>query len=175
MKDPKSLKIYKYGKEVLGLKAKEIGNIDQKISDLVENMRYTMYASGNGVGLAAPQVGESIQLSVIDISMGENPEDFILLINPEILESDGSEVGDEGCLSLPGFSMPVKRKSKVLLKSLDINGNEWQKEYDGFIARVLQHEIDHLHGILIIDKVSSLKKQMLKKEIRKLERDGLWD
>jgi len=172
--EEKLLKIYKYGDDVLKLKAKEVKNIGDEIVKLMHHMFATMYHTSNGVGLAAPQVGESLQLSVIDLSMGQNPEDLMVLINPEIIESDGSETGEEGCLSLPGISIPVNRKSKLLLKYIDIDGKEHKLEFEGFKARVIQHEIDHLEGVLIIDRVSALKKQMVKKEIKRLKKNGEW-
>lgn len=173
--EEKLLRIYKYGDDILKLKAKEIKNIDKKIAELSRYMAKTMYYTGNGIGLAAPQVGKSIQLSIIDLSMGTNPADFLVLINPQILEAEGSEVADEGCLSLPGFTMPVKRRARLLLRAFDLDGKEWRQEFEGFKARVVQHEIDHLNGVLIIDRVSSLKRQIIKKEIKKLAKDGFWD
>jgi peptide deformylase len=168
------LKIYKYGDDVLKLKAKEVKNIDEEIVKLMRRMSAAMYNTNNGVGLAAPQVGESLQLSVIDLSMGQKPEELMVLINPEILESDGVETGEEGCLSLPGISIPIKRKTKLLLKYFDIDGKEHKLEYEGFTARAIQHEIDHLEGILIIDRISSLKKQMVKKDIKRMKKNGQW-
>ena len=174
MENNNILKIYKYGDDVLKLKAKEVENLDGKIAQLVDRMSWTMHKTFSAIGLAAPQVGESIRLSVIDLSMGENKDDQIVLINPEILEVEGSETGDEGCLSFPGLSMTVNRAAKIFLKNFDINGKEVRKEIDGFLARVIQHEIDHLDGTLIIDRVSSLKRQFVKKEIKRLKKDGKW-
>jgi peptide deformylase len=174
MENNNILKIYKYGDDVLKLKAKEIENIDGKIAQLVDRMTQTMHQAYSAIGLAAPQVGESIRLSVIDLSMGENKDDQIVLINPEILELEGNETGDEGCLSFPGISVTINRAAKIFLKNFDINGKEIRKEIDGFLARVIQHEIDHLDGKLIIDRVSSLKRQFVRKEIKRLQKDGKW-
>ncbi|MGD2090827.1 MAG: peptide deformylase [Candidatus Aminicenantes bacterium] len=168
------LKIYKYGDDVLKLKAKAVENLDGRIAQLVDRMTRTMHQSYSAIGLAAPQVGESLQLSVIDLSMGENKDDQILLINPEILEFEGNETGDEGCLSFPGISLPINRAARIFLKTFDMNGKEIRKEIDGFLARVIQHELDHLNGTLIIDRVSSLKRKFVKKEIKRLQRDGKW-
>ena len=173
--DENVLKIYKYGEDVLQLKAKEVKNIGEEIVRLLYKMTATMYNTDNGIGLAAPQVGESLQVSVIDLSMGTKPDERMILINPEIIETDGEETGEEGCLSLPGISIPVKRKSGLLLRYFDLEGKEHQREFQGFMARAIQHEIDHLQGVLIIDRVSSLKKQMVKKEIKRLKRDGKWN
>jgi peptide deformylase len=172
--EEKKLKIYKYGEDVLKLKAKDITNIDGKLVELIKHMSHTMHNTYSAIGLAAPQIGESIKLSVIDLSMGENEDNQILLINPEILEFEGKEAGDEGCLSFPGITVSVNRSTRILLKTLDINGNEIRKELDGFIARVIQHEIDHLDGTLIIDRISSLKKQFVKKEVRRLQKIDEW-
>ena len=133
-----------------------------------------MHNSYSAIGLAAPQIGKSLQLSVIDTSIGEDKDDLLVLINPEILEAEGSEVDDEGCLSFPGINVPVKRNTRIFLKSIDINGKEIRVEIEGFLARVIQHEIDHLKGVLIIDRLSSLKRQMLKKEIKRLKKNGEW-
>ena len=134
----------------------------------------TMHNSYSAIGLAAPQIGKSLQLSVIDTSRCENKDDLLVLINPEILEAEGSEVDDEGCLSFPSINVPVKRNTRIFLKSIDINGKEIRGEIEGFLARVIQHEIDHLKGVLIIDRLSSLKRQMLKKEIKRLKKNGEW-
>jgi peptide deformylase len=159
----KILQIYKYGDDVLKLKAPKVTNIDEEIVKLIRLMTATLYYTTNGVGLAAPQVGTSLQLSVIDLSVGQKADEFMVLLNPEIIEAEGSEAGEEGCLSFPGMCMPVKRKTKLLLKYIDMEGKERQQDFDGFKARVIQHEVDHLDGILIIDRVSSLRRQMVKK------------
>ena len=172
VKETNTLEIYKYGDDVLNLKAVEVKNIDQQLVTLKEQMIHTMHSAATAIGLAAPQVGQSIQFSVIDLSMGQNPDDLLILINPEILEAEGSEVDDEGCLSFPRITLPVKRSTHILLKSIDINGNEIRREVDGYLARVIQHEIDHLNGKLIIDKVSTLKRQMTRKEIKRLKKNG---
>jgi peptide deformylase len=174
MEDNNLLKIYKYGEDILRLKAKEVENLDGKIAQLVDRIAHTLHNTYSAIGLAAPQVGESLRLSVIDLSMGEKKDDQILLINPEILETEGNETGDEGCLSFPGISMTINRAAKIFLKSFDMNGKEIRKEIDGFLARVIQHEIDHLDGTLIIDRVSSLKRQFVKKEIKRLQKDDKW-
>lgn len=170
----KKLKIYKYGDDVLKLKAGKVENIDGKIIDLINRMAFTMNSTYTAVGLAAPQVGESLRLAVIDLSMGEEDDQLVVLINPEILEADGKDSLDEGCLSFPGVTMPVTRNTRILLKNIDLDGNEVRQEVDGFLARVIQHEMDHLDGTLIIDHVSSLKRQFVKKEIKRLQKEGEW-
>jgi len=170
----KVLQIYKYGDDVLKLKAKDVENIDGKTVDLIKQMIHTLHNTNNAIGLAAPQVGESLQLSVIDLTMGQKEDERILLLNPEILEAEGSEVGDEGCLSFPGITLNVNRSAKIFLKTINLDGKEIRKEIEGFMARVIQHEIDHLNGVLMVDRVSSLKRQLVKKEIKKLKKDGKW-
>ena len=168
------MEIYKYGEEVLKQKGSNIKNINQDIIDLIEKMKNTMHGTPNAVGLAAPQIGISLMLSVIDISMGEDENEFTILLNPFIAENEGEETDSEGCLSFPNISLDINRNKKILLKGIDINGKEYEKEYSGFMARAIQHEIDHLNGILIADHVSPLKRQLLKKEIKKLKKNGEW-
>lgn len=175
MEENKLLKIYKFGDEILKVKAKKIDDLDGKLVDLINGMSRTLHNTYSAVGLAAPQVGESLQLSVIDLSMGQNKDELIVLINPEILEKEGNETGDEGCLSFPGISVSINRAAKIFLKTFDLNGKEIRQEIDGFLARVIQHEMDHLDGTLIIDRVSSLKRQFVKKEIKRLQKNGEWD
>jgi peptide deformylase len=174
MEDNNLLKIYKYGDDVLRLKAKNIQNLDGKVVDFIKQMAYTLQSTFYAIGLAAPQVGESIRASVIDLSMGEEENGLVVLINPEILESEGKDTLEEGCLSFPKISVPVNRSTKIFLKNHDFHGNEIRQEIEGFLARVIQHEIDHLDGTLIIDRVSSLKRQFVKKEIKRLQKEGEW-
>lgn len=174
MENSEKLEIYKYGDPILKDEGELIKNIDGDIIKLIEEMRITMYSTPNAIGLAAPQIGKSLKLSVFDISMGKNEEDYTILINPFIAESEGEEIDTEGCLSFPNISVDVKRHSKILLKGVDINGKEYEREYSGFIARVIQHETDHLNGILIADRISPLKRQLLRKEIKKLKKNGEW-
>ena len=174
MEEKKLLNIYKYGDDVLNLKAKDVKNIDDGFIKLKEHMVETMHNTATAVGLAAPQVGESLQLSVIDVSQGTDENELLVLINPEILEAEGSETDDEGCLSFPGITLPVKRNTRIYLKNTDLDGKEIKREIDGFLARVIQHEIDHLNGKLIIDHQSSLKRQLVKKDIKRLKRNGEW-
>lgn len=168
------MKIYKYGDDILRLKAQDVRNIDEKFVDLVHRMTETLYKTRNAVGLAAPQVGESLRLSVIDLSQGTEEGNLIVLINPEIIEADGKDSLEEGCLSFPGISATINRSTKILLQTVTMQGKEVRQEIDGFLARVVQHEIDHLNGITIIDRVSSLKRQLLKREIKTLQEEGEW-
>lgn len=165
--------IRKLGEEVLEIKAPRVEDIDDRIAELAKTMRSTMYEA-NGVGLAAPQVGESIQMAVMDITMGEDESEFMVLINPEILEYNGRETDIEGCLSIPGISVSVPRHTQLRLRAFDLEGKEIVREFEGFKARVIQHEIDHLNGTLIVDHLSALKRQMVKKEIVRLKKNGEW-
>ena len=133
-----------------------------------------MYAA-KGVGLAAPQIGIGKRLSVIDTSVGEREEDKIVIINPEIVLKEGSQTGEEGCLSIPGFREPVTRAQKSGALRLEMRKAR-PVEYDGeeLLARALQHEIDHLNGILFISHLSTLKRDMIRRKIRKLQKAGDW-
>jgi peptide deformylase len=168
-----TLKILKYGEEVLKAKARAITAIDRHIADLAEAMVQTMHQAP-GIGLAAPQVGESLQLVTVDLSVGEIPEELLVVINPEITAAEGFEICEEGCLSVPGYSLPVKRNARIFLQATLLDGRELRMEFEGLKARVLQHEIDHLNGILIVDRMSSLKRTLIKKEISQKRKSGQW-
>jgi len=168
-----TLKICKYGEEVLKEKAGEICDISRRIIDLSAAMAQTMRLAP-GIGLAAPQVGESLRLVTMDLSVGEDPDELLVVINPLIVEAEGHETSEEGCLSVPGYSLPVKRCARILLTGILLDGRELRAEFDGLKARVLQHEIDHLDGILIVDRQSSLKRTLIRKEISQKRKSGEW-
>ncbi len=163
------LEIRKYPDEVLKKRAEEIENIDSELQKLIDDMIETMYKA-NGVGLAAPQVGVSKRLIVVDTSPREENQKLIVLINPEILQSEDEILSEEGCLSLPGFITRLKRKERVLVKGLDRDGKEIEIEADGLLSRALQHEIDHLEGILLIDRISPLKKELFRRKYQKIKK-----
>lgn len=167
------LKICKYGEEVLKEKAALVRDLNQGIIDLAAAMAQTLHQAP-GIGLAAPQVGESLRLITVDLSVGENPEELLVVVNPIILETEGHETSEEGCLSVPGYSLPVKRGARILLQGLLLDGRELRAEFDGLKARVLQHEIDHLDGVLIVDRQSSLKRSLIRKEINQKRKSGEW-
>lgn len=165
---PKVLPITTYGRDILRKVAKPIKDININIVNLVENMFYTMKAA-EGIGLAAPQVNEGISLAVIDISTlndykNEKP---LVIINPKIIDTNGQSLVNEGCLSIPEVRGDVKRPEEILLEYIDLNGKENKREFFGLLARVLQHEIDHLKGKLFIDYLSEedleKNKELLKK------------
>ncbi len=167
------LKIRKYGDEILREKAEEVKDINGELVDLARAMVETMYQAP-GIGLAAPQVGESLRLITVDLSLGENPGELIIMINPRIVEKEGSVVDEEGCLSIPGFYEKVKRPKRVLVKGYDLNGKEIEIEAEDLLARVLCHEVDHLEGRLFIDLLSPLKRSFIKREIKKKMKAGEW-
>jgi peptide deformylase len=134
----------------------------------------TMYAA-KGVGLAAPQIGLSQRISVIDISVGEDESKKLVLINPEITFREGEQVGEEGCLSIPGFREPVKRANKVSVKAQNERGEPVELEGEELLARAFEHEIDHLNGVLFISHLSALKRDIIRRKIKKLQKAGEWD
>ena len=167
------MKIRKYGDVVLKEKAAAIRDITRQVVDLSAAMAQTMHQAP-GIGLAAPQVGESLRLITVDLSVGETPDELLVLINPLILEAEGHETSEEGCLSVPGYSLPVKRSARILLQATLLDGREVRAEFDGLKARVLQHEIDHLDGVLIVEHQSSLKRSLIRKEISHKRKSGEW-
>ena len=167
-----TLKICKYGDAVLKVKAHVITDINQHIADLAKAMAQTMHRAP-GIGLAAPQVGESVQLVTLDLTVGEIPEELLVLINPQITAAEGFEINEEGCLSVPGYSLPVKRNAKIFLQATLLDGSELRMEFEGLKARVLQHEIDHLAGVLFIDRLDVAARREAMKAIREAEWSGL--
>ncbi len=160
------LEIRKYPEEILEKKAQLVENIDRDLQRLIDDMIETMYAAP-GIGLAAPQVGVSKRLVVIDVSTKEEKHPLIVLINPEIVETDGLLDSEEGCLSVPGYTSTIKRAERIVVKGLDRNGKPVQIEGTELLARALQHEIDHLDGVLFVDRMSSIKREFFKKKYLK--------
>ena len=165
--------IVKYPDPVLNRKADKVVTFDAALAQLVAEMWESMYAA-QGIGLAAPQIGISKQITVIDVSFKERPEDKIVLINPEIISREGKQFEEEGCLSLPDIREKVKRAAKVNVRAQNEKGEFFEVEGDELLARALQHEIDHLHGILFIDHLSMLKRDLVLRRIRKLQKNGEW-
>jgi peptide deformylase len=165
--------IVKFGSPGLTTHARPVEAIDADIERLVDDMIATMYAAP-GVGLAAPQVGVPLRVCVIDLSVGKRDADIITLINPEFLERDGLQVEDEGCLSVPGFTASVARPSRAVVRGLDRRGKPCTIEGTGLLARALQHELDHLDGTLFLDRLRGIKRDMIVRKIRKLEKSGRW-
>jgi peptide deformylase len=165
--------IVRYGDPVLQQPAQPVTQFDADLDRLIDDMIDTMYAAP-GIGLAAPQVGDPRRVLVIDLSVGRTGGELITLINPEFVSLEGMQVEDEGCLSLPGFNVAVVRPSRVVVRGLDRTGQEKTYEATGLLARAFQHEIDHLEGTLFLDRLRGLKRDMIVRRIRKLQRDGRW-
>jgi peptide deformylase len=160
------LAIKKYPEKILKEKTVPIETLNDDIQRLIDDMVETMYAA-RGVGLAANQVGVSKRLCVIDTSIREEKSPLIVLINPAIVEKEGAEEAEEGCLSIPGYIPTIKRSAKVFARGLNREGKSIEIEATGLFARALQHEIDHLDGLLIIDRISPIKRQFFKKRYKK--------
>jgi peptide deformylase len=168
-------KIVKYGEPVLETKAEPVTDFDTaELRELIADMWETMYAA-KGVGLAAPQIGASKRISVIDISVGEDDKQKIVMINPEITFKEGKQSGEEGCLSIPGFREIVSRANKVRVRAQNEKGDPIELHGEELLARAFQHEIDHLNGILFINHLSGLKRDIIRRKIKKLQKAGEWD
>jgi peptide deformylase len=163
----------KYPEPVLQRPAAPVTEFDEELRALVTDMFDSMYAA-QGIGLAAPQIGVSKRVTVLDLSFQKNPEEKLVLINPEITFKQGKQYGEEGCLSLPDIHEKVSRAAVVKVRAQTLDG-EW-REYDGeeLLARAFQHEIDHLDGVLFIFRVSALKRDLIQRRIRKLQKAGEW-
>lgn len=159
-----NLEIKRYPHPILRKKARPLTRIDEQIITLIDDMAHSMYAF-RGLGLAAPQVGILSQIIITDIGTG-----LLNLVNPVLLESEGEDRMEEGCLSFPGIMVEISRPFRVLVKGIDKKEKEVQIEAEGLLARVIQHEIDHLHGKLIIDRVSPLHRELIKNELKKMKR-----
>ena len=167
-------KIVKYGDPVLereGENVKDFGT--PELREFVDDMFESMYAA-QGVGLAAPQIGIGQRVAVIDVSNGKNPEARIVCANPEIVYAEGEQREEEGCLSVPGFRGYVARAQYVTVKAQDATGKEFEMRSEGLLARAFCHEIDHLNGVLFITHLSMLKRDLIKRKIRKLKKTGEW-
>ena len=165
--------ILRYGADALHGAAAPVEALNDAVQTLIDDMIDTMYAAA-GVGLAAPQVGEGLRLFVADPSSGRASEDLRVVMNPELVEADGAQREEEGCLSLPGFTGHVPRSSRVLVSGLDRDGSPVQVEGEGLLARVLQHEMDHLEGSLFVDRLSGIRRDLIVRRVRKLQRTGKW-
>jgi len=165
--------ILKYGDSLLHDKAKAVDAITPEIDTLIGDMIDTMYAAP-GVGLAAPQVGVPLRIFVVDVSLGRDPSALMVMINPAFVTRDGMQLEEEGCLSLPGFEATVVRPTRVVVKGLDRDGTEYEREGTGLLARAFQHEMDHLDGRLFIDHLRGIKRDLIVRRIKKLSRAGKW-
>jgi peptide deformylase len=165
--------VVKYPDPVLAKPGERVTEFGPEIAQLVNEMFETMYAA-QGIGLAAPQIAISKQITVIDVSFKERPEDKIVLINPVIVDRIGKQVEEEGCLSLPDIREKVQRAAWVKVRAQNVKGEFFEVEGEELLSRALQHEIDHLHGILFLDHLSRLKQDLVKRRIKKLQKNGEW-
>lgn len=167
------LPILKYGAAELKTVSKPVDFFNGELEKIVKNMIETMY-SAPGIGLAACQVGLNIRLATLDLSVGEDPNQLISICNPQVVAAEGEQKSEEGCLSIPEFTDVIVRPSKMVVRGQDIHGNEIRYEAEGLLARCFSHELDHLNGILFIDHLSPLKRNLIRNKIKKLAKAGEW-
>jgi peptide deformylase len=165
--------ILRHGADTLHRPARPVIAFDDDLRTLIDDMIQTMHAAP-GIGLAAPQVGVGLRVFVADPSSGQSIDDLVAVVNPRIVEQDGTQREEEGCLSLPGFTARVTRPARVIVRGYDRDGTEITIEGDTLFARVLQHELDHLDGTLFIDRMQGLRREQIVRKVRKLQRAGKW-
>lgn len=165
--------IVKLGDPVLEQPTRPVEKFDEEFQTLVTDMFESMYAA-QGVGLAAPQIGVGLRVAVIDVTNGKNPEAKIVCANPEITHTEGEQREEEGCLSLPGFRAYVGRPTYVTIRAQDATGAPFEMRGEGLLARAFCHELDHLDGTLFITHLSILKRDLIKRKIRKMKKNGEW-
>jgi peptide deformylase len=167
------LPIVKYPDPVLQKPTELVTEFNEDLQTLVDNMFETMYAN-QGIGLAAPQVNVSKRVTVVDLSLGQDPEAKIVLVNPEIIVREGKQTEEEGCLSFPEIREKVTRAFRVRVKAQDAKGHWFERDAEELLSRCFQHEIDHLDGMLFIFRISALKRDFALRKIRKMQREGTW-
>ena len=165
--------IVKFGNPVLEKPSETVTVFDEDLEKLIEDMFESMYAA-HGVGLAAPQIGIGRRIAVIDVTFKEDPKAKLVLINPEIIHKEGKHTQSEGCLSIPDFRENVARPNKVTVRAQDVHGKVFEKTGEELLARALLHETDHLNGKLYISHFSAIKRDLMKRKIRKLQKAGEW-
>ena len=166
--------IVKFGEPVLHTPSLPVKNIDGAIVLLVNDMIETMYAAP-GIGLAAPQIAVPLRVIVIDLSVGEDKSQVIRLVNPEFVEKEGEQIHEEGCLSVPGYGGTPVRPARVVVKGLDLEGKERTYEGRELLARAFCHEIDHIDGLLFVDRLTPLKRDLMRRKLKKRAKVGDWD
>jgi peptide deformylase len=166
-------KIVKYGDPVLEKPTPVVKKFDEQLAQLAEDMFATMYAS-QGVGLAAPQIGKNLRLAVVDVTTGKNPEAKIVMVNPEIIHAEGEVREEEGCLSIPGFRGYVVRPQFVTVRAQNAKGETFEIRGENLLARAFCHELDHLNGVLFLQHLSMLKRDLIRRKIKKLRKQGEW-
>jgi peptide deformylase len=167
------MEVVKWPNAILDIPGEPVTDFGDDLKKLVSDMFETMY-SAPGVGLAAVQVGVSKRLFVMDCSGGKDPDQRVVLINPAVLRVEGTQNGEEGCLSFPGIFTPVERNLRAVVRAQDINGNEFEIDGMELTARCMLHETDHCDGIVFLDKMSSIKRELVKRKIKKLQKAGTW-
>jgi peptide deformylase len=165
--------ILRYGERPLHQAAAEVVTFDDALQQLIDDMIETMYAAP-GIGLAATQIGVPQRVFVVDTSVGRNRNDLTVFINPTFVEREGMQLEEEGCLSVPGFNATVVRPSRTVVKGLDRDGTERTVEGTGLLARAFQHEMDHLDGVVFVDRLRGIKRDLIVRKIQKLKRSGKW-
>ncbi len=165
--------IVHYGDPVLHRAARDVETVTADIRTLIDDMIETMYAA-SGIGLAAPQIGVGLRIFVTDVSAGRNPDDLVVMINPELASQEGLQREEEGCLSLPGFEAVVPRPERAVVRGLDGEGRPCETTGVGLAARAFQHELDHLDGSLFPDRLRGIRRDLIVRRIRKLRRTGKW-
>ena len=167
------LKIVKYPEPVLSQPGEPVTEFDDDLRKFVADLFETMYKA-QGIGLAAPQVAVSKRITVVDLSMGKDPKQKLVLINPEVIEREGKQYEEEGCLSFPDIREKVSRAAKVRIRAQDEHGKWFEMDGEELLSRAFQHEIDHLDGILFLSRMSPLKRDLNLRKIRKMQREGTW-
>ena len=165
--------IVKYGDPILEKPTGLVNKFDEELEQLAEDMFASMYAA-SGVGLAAPQIGLGKRIAVVDVTSGKNPEAKIVLVNPEVIHGEGEKREEEGCLSIPGFRGYVVRPQFVTVRAQNAKGETFEMRGEELLARAFCHEIDHLNGVLFIQHLSMLKRDLIKRKIKKLRKQGEW-
>jgi peptide deformylase len=165
--------ILRYGERGLHEPAADVTTFDDSLQQVIDDMIETMYAAP-GVGLAATQVGVPLRVFVVDLSLGRNAADLIVMVNPSFVSREGTQLEEEGCLSAPGFNATVVRPKEATVKGLDRHGVEQTVEGRDLLARAFQHEMDHLDGVVFIDRLRGIKREMIVRKIQKLKKTGKW-
>ncbi|MGH9383801.1 MAG: peptide deformylase [Vicinamibacterales bacterium] len=165
--------ILRLGDSILTDLAQPVEAIKPEVDQLIDDMIETMYAAP-GIGLAAPQLGVSLRLFVIDLSLGRDPQALTVMINPEFVEREGMQLEEEGCLSVPGFTSTVARPKRVVIRGMDRHGDSRTVEGSGLLARALQHEMDHLEGHLFVHRLRGISRELILRKVKKLTKAGKW-
>ena len=166
------LPIRLYPDPVLRVRCPPVESFDKALQTLIGDMTETMHAAP-GIGLAAPQIGEELRLALVDLSVGEEPDALLILVNPEIISSSGKASDSEGCLSIPDYTEKVTRPETIVVRAQDENGESYELEADGLLARAIQHELDHLNGVLFVDHLRGLRRERARRMLKRLQEEEL--